>query len=75
MLNMANKFLLEKVVRIKKPATKIIGVAIEDVSRDGVTLNAKISVDNPNEKSLLVSEISYTIKRADRFVVRLLFSF
>ena len=75
MLDMANKFLLEKVVRIKKPAAKIVGVAIEDVSSDGVTLNTKISVDNPYAKSLPVSEISYAVQSADRFVVRLLFSF
>ena len=69
MLDMVNKFLLEKVVRIKKPAAKIVGVAIEDVSSESVTLNIKISVDNPYAKSLPVSEISYAVKSTDRMIL------
>lgn len=70
-LDTVKKFLLEKVVRMKKPEAKIIGVEIEDVSRDGVTLKIKISVNNPHVRSLPISEISYTVNSADRFVAPL----
>ena len=64
----ARRFLLEKMGNIiKKPEAKIVGVNIKDLSRDGVTYNAKVSVSNPYIVPIPIGEISYTLKSADRF--------
>ncbi|KAJ9681386.1 hypothetical protein PVL29_020324 [Vitis rotundifolia] len=64
------RFLSEKMGNIiKKPEAKIVGVDIKDLSREGVTYNAKVSVSNPYIVAIPIGEISYTLKSADRMIV------
>ena len=68
LLDRARKFLLEKMGNIiKKPEAKVVDVDIKDLSRDGATYIAKVSVSNPYITPIPIGEISYTLKSADRF--------
>ncbi|CBI40417.3 hypothetical protein VitviT2T_023861 [Vitis vinifera] len=69
LLDRARKFLLEKMGNIiKKPEAKVVDVDIKDLSRDGATYIAKVSVSNPYITPIPIGEISYTLKSADRVV-------
>ncbi|XP_034709911.1 desiccation protectant protein Lea14 homolog [Vitis riparia] len=69
LLDRARRFLLEKMGNIiKKPEAKVVDVDIKDLSRDGATYIAKVSVSNPCITPIPIGEISYTLKSADRAV-------
>lgn len=73
LLDKAKNFVAEKVANIKKPEANLDDVDFKDVSREGVTYNAKVSVSNPYGTAIPICEISYTFKSADRFDLDSLF--
>ncbi|CBI40415.3 hypothetical protein AAG906_027452 [Vitis piasezkii] len=68
LLDKAKNFVAEKVANIKKPEANLDDVDFKDVSREGVTYNAKVSVSNPYGTAIPICEISYTFKSADRVI-------
>ncbi|XP_034708589.1 late embryogenesis abundant protein Lea14-A-like [Vitis riparia] len=68
LLDKAKNFVAEKVANIKKPEASLDDVDFKDVSREGVTYNAKVSVSNPYGTAIPICEISYTFKSADRVI-------
>ncbi|KAJ9681387.1 hypothetical protein PVL29_020325 [Vitis rotundifolia] len=68
LLDKAKNFVAEKVANIKKPEANLDDVDFKDVSREGVTYIAKVSVSNPYGTAIPICEISYTFKSADRVI-------
>ncbi|CAL5339960.1 unnamed protein product [Camellia sinensis] len=68
LMEKAKNFVSEKVAEMKKPEASVMDVDLKDISRDGITYNAKISVQNPYSHSIPICQISYTLKSAGRVI-------
>lgn len=68
LIDKAKNYVSEKVAEMKKPEATVTDVDLNDVSRECITYNAKVSVSNPYSTSIPICEISYTLKSADRYV-------
>lgn len=66
LLDKAKNFMAEKVANMKKPEATITDVDLKDLSRDGITYTAKVTVDNPYSQSIPICQISYILKSAGR---------
>ncbi|KAE9447987.1 hypothetical protein C3L33_20112, partial [Rhododendron williamsianum] len=62
LMEKAKNFVTEKVVDIKKPEVDVLDVDLADVSRDGVTYKAKVSIKNPYSVSIPICDLSYSLK-------------
>ncbi|PIA36450.1 hypothetical protein AQUCO_03400375v1 [Aquilegia coerulea] len=67
-MDSAKNFVAEKIANIKKPEAELKDVDLKDVSRDSITLNGKVSVNNPYDHSIPICEISFVLKSADRVI-------
>nr|ACH87174.1 late embryogenesis abundant protein [Camellia sinensis] len=68
LMEKAKNFVSEKVAEMKKPEASVMDVDLKDISRDAVTYNAKISVQNPYSHSVPICQISYTLKSTGRVI-------
>ncbi|XP_074324536.1 desiccation protectant protein Lea14 homolog [Apium graveolens] len=66
LVDTAEELVIEKTAETGKPEAKLIHVGLKDVSLDYITYNAKVSVTNPYTIPIPISEISYTLKTANR---------
>ncbi|XP_047334857.1 late embryogenesis abundant protein Lea14-A-like [Impatiens glandulifera] len=69
LLDKAKTFVAEKVAEIETPTADVTDVDMKDFSREGITYNAKVSVNNPYSHSIPICQISYTLKCAERDIV------
>ncbi|KAM7472246.1 hypothetical protein LguiA_010429 [Lonicera macranthoides] len=68
LVDMAKEFVAEKVANVKTPEASVTDVDLKDVSRDGITYNAKVSVTNPYSVPIPICDITYSLKSAGREV-------
>eukprot|EP00262_Sarcandra_glabra_P010439 TRINITY_DN25730_c0_g1_i1.p1 TRINITY_DN25730_c0_g1~~TRINITY_DN25730_c0_g1_i1.p1 ORF type:complete len:152 (-),score=18.01 TRINITY_DN25730_c0_g1_i1:160-615(-) len=68
LVDKAKNFVIEKIARIEKPEADLTDLSVKDVSRDSVTFHAQLSVTNPYTHDIPISEISYTLKSANRVI-------
>ncbi|KAA8520688.1 hypothetical protein F0562_015040 [Nyssa sinensis] len=68
LVDKAKNFVAEKVANIKKPEASLTDVDMKDVSREGITYGAKVSVINPYGTAIPICEISYILKSAGRVI-------
>lgn len=75
LVDTAEEFGTEKAAEMEKPEAKVIHVCLKEVSLYYITYNAKVTVTNPYSSPVPISEISYTLKTANRFVILFPFHF
>uniref|UniRef100_A0A5B6ZEC9 Water stress and hypersensitive response domain-containing protein n=1 Tax=Davidia involucrata TaxID=16924 RepID=A0A5B6ZEC9_DAVIN len=68
LVDKAKNFVADKVANMKKPEATLTDVDLKDVSRDGITYGAKVSVNNPYSTAIPICQISYTLKSAGRVI-------
>ncbi|GLT84623.1 hypothetical protein SLE2022_028440 [Rubroshorea leprosula] len=68
LVDRAKNFAAEKVANIKKPEATLTDVNMKKFSREGVELNAKVSVNNPYGHPLPICEVSYELKSVGRAI-------
>ncbi|CAK9134371.1 unnamed protein product [Ilex paraguariensis] len=68
LIDKAKNFVAEKVANIKKPEASITDVDLKHVGRDGITYQAKVSVNNPYGAPIPICQISFTLKSAGRVI-------
>jgi len=68
LMEKAKNFVTEKVVDIEKPEADVLDFSMADISRDGITYKAKVSIKNPYSHSIPICDISYSLKCASRLI-------
>ncbi|KAA8516105.1 hypothetical protein F0562_019284 [Nyssa sinensis] len=68
LIEKAKNFVVEKVANMEKPEASLDDLDLKDLSRDGITYSAKVSVKNPYSASIPICQISFNFKSAGRVI-------
>lgn len=68
LMDKAKLFVAEKIVGVEKPTADVTDVSVNDMSRDGITLQADVDIMNPYSHDLPICAISYKLRSGDRII-------